>query len=90
MKITVVRTGGFAGLSRTWVVRVEDQDDPGSWAILLGELPWDSRPATAPQPDRYVYRIRVSRRQIVLPEQKLEGPWRELVDRVRTAAQAPA
>jgi hypothetical protein len=83
MKITVVRSGGLAGLSRTWAVRLEDQPDIDQWEALIDELPWDERPPAAPQPDRFVYRIRVSRRQIVLPEQRLQGPWRELVDRVR-------
>lgn len=87
MKITVIRSGGFAGLRRTWVVRVEEQDDPDAWRGLIDELPWDDRPRVPPQPDRYVYLIRVSRRRITLPEQRLQGPWRELVDRVCTAAQ---
>lgn len=82
MKITVIRSGGFAGLTRRWVVIVGDQDDAAEWEHLVDTLPWDDRPTAPPQPDRYVYRIRVSRRQITLPEQKLAGPWRQLVERV--------
>lgn len=81
----MTRSGGFAGLSRQWAVVVDDQQDRDAWQRLIDSLPWDDRPRTAPQPDRYVYRIRVSRRQITLPEQKLDGPWRELVERVREA-----
>ena len=91
MKITVVRSGGIAGLSRKWVVVVEEQEDRDSWLGLIEELPWGRFTLAQPQPDRYVYRIRVSRRQITLPEQQLAGPWRELVERVRKAAdQTPA
>lgn len=87
MKVTVIRSGGFAGLRRTWVVDVEDQDDRDAWLGLIAELPWDDRRRVAPQPDRFVYVIRVSRRRITLPEQQLDGPWRELVNRVREAAE---
>lgn len=86
MKITVVRSGGFAGLSRTWEVRVEEQQDADSWFGLIEELPWNDQRLVPPQPDRYVYRIRVSRRQIVLPEQQLTGPWRALVEKVKETA----
>ena len=87
MKITVKRTGGFAGLTRTWQIQVEEQPDREKWVQLVEALPWHSRPRSAPQPDRFVYLIRVSHRRIVLPEQELDGPWRELVQRVRGAAE---
>jgi len=83
MKVIVIRTGGMAGLRRTWEVTVDDQPDSESWAELLTRLPWENRPKAPAQPDRYVYEIRYSRRRVVLPEQQLTGPWRELVDRVR-------
>ncbi|GAB3140617.1 protealysin inhibitor emfourin [Marisediminicola antarctica] len=85
MKITVTRSGGIAGLTREWVVRVEEQGDPDSWIRLVEQLPWQPRHRSAVHPDRYVYRIGVSRRRITLPEQDLTGPWRLLVDRVRDA-----
>ncbi len=87
MKITVTRSGGIAGLTREWVVRVEEQGDPDSWLRLVEQLPWQERHRSAPQPDRYIYRIGVSRRRITLPEQDLTGPWRQLVDRVRDAVE---
>ena len=85
MKITVVRSGGFAGISRTWQVQLVSSAEFDAWNDLLRELPWDERPQTAPQPDRFVYRIRVSRRRITLPEQQVRGLWRELVTRVQNA-----
>jgi 16S rRNA U516 pseudouridylate synthase RsuA-like enzyme len=86
MKITVIRSGGFAGLRRTWTMRVEDQQDRESWRKLVDGLPWNDRRPAPPQPDRYVYLIRVSRRRITLQEQQVDGPWRELVERVKAAA----
>ena len=83
MKVIVIRTGGMAGLRRTWEVAVDDQPDRESWAELLTRLPWEHRPKVPAQPDRYVYEIRCSRHRVVLPEQQVTGPWRELVDRVR-------
>ena len=90
MKVSVTRSGGMAGLRRTWVVVVDDLPDSDSWRTLLGSIPWDARPRSAPQPDRYVYEIRYSHRHVVVPEQQLTGPWRELVDRVRDAEPADA
>ena len=83
MKITVRRSGGFAGLTREWTVLVTDSAE---WMPLLSELPWDDRPRLAPTPDRYVWVVRVSRRRITLPESQLRGPWRELVERVQARA----
>jgi hypothetical protein len=85
MKVTVSRSGGVAGLQVSWEVQVDDQPDPSRWAHFLNELPWDQVEGTEPQPDRYVYRIRVEPHEVVLSEPQVSGPWRELVDRVRTA-----
>lgn len=86
MKITVKRTGGFAGLTRIWQVVVDEQPDREEWMALVDSLPWRSRPQAPRQPDRFIYVIRVSRRRITFAEQQLEGPWRELVQRVREVA----
>lgn len=103
MKVTVTRSGGFAGIARTWHVFVEREPDEESWVVLLRKLPWDEVTREPSQPDRYLYRIncepraRTDRpdsrdaperilpepREAVIPEQRLTGPWRELVDRVR-------
>lgn len=86
MKITVKRTGGVAGLTRTWQVLIDEQPDREDWLTLIDALPWWSRPPASRQTDRFIYVIRVSRRRITLAEQQLEGPWRELVQRVREVA----
>ncbi len=82
MTITVVRSGGIAGLSRSWVVVVDEQPDSEAWRELLESIPWDRQPPLRPQPDRYVYQIRYSRRRVTLTEADLRGAWRDLVDRV--------
>jgi hypothetical protein len=86
MKVTVVRSGGIAGLTRNWEIVVDEQDDRDSWIELIESLPWRSTPRARPMPDEYNYRIICSRHRITLPEQQLTGSWRELVDRVRQAA----
>ena len=82
----MTRTGGFAGLTATWTVLVDEQPDSDEWTRLVAALPLAPGNKPAPQPDRYVYRIQVARRQVTLPEQALDGPWRELVDRVQERA----
>lgn len=84
MKVSVTRSGGMAGLSRTWAVVTDEQPDREDWEELVRRLPWNERFSTPPQPDRFVYEIRISRRRVTLPEQSITGPWRELVDRVKS------
>ncbi|MGV8851450.1 MAG: protealysin inhibitor emfourin [Rhodoglobus sp.] len=85
MKILVWRSGGLLGRRVEWDVVVDEQPDPDQWYLLIAELPWDERPSTLTTPDRYIYRIRCDPHEVVIPEQELTGPWRELVDRVRDA-----
>jgi hypothetical protein len=88
MRITVIRSGGFAGISRQWSVRVEEQPDEDQWRELIDRLPWDRDNAAADEPDRYVYRVRCARRETIIPERRLDGPWRELVEKVKDAGTA--
>jgi len=85
MIITVIRSGGFAGLSRQWSIRVEEQADEEQWRELIDRLPWEQDLATQDEPDRYIYRVRCAPREAVIPERKLTGPWRELIHRVQEA-----
>ena len=82
MKISVTRSGGVAGLTRTWVVNVDEQPDPDDWRALVSAMPWNSRAPQPRHPDRYVYSIRWSRYRMVLSETDL-GQWKSLIDRVR-------
>lgn len=92
LTITVRRSGGVAGLSRTWTVSASDGSSVAAWWPLVESCPWDaSDEAAAPEgADRYVYAIRVettagssSERDARVAEARLTGPWKELVTRVR-------
>jgi hypothetical protein len=91
VRIQVVRSGGFAGLSREWRVEADDTD---TWRPLLDACPWGSVTVDTTSRDRFVWRIevRVTRRKRVasVPDRDLTGPWRELVDRVQAASDAGA
>ncbi|GAA3648921.1 protealysin inhibitor emfourin [Microbacterium marinilacus] len=84
MRVIVSRTGGFAGVRVTWEVHVEAQPDRHAWRELVESMPWQEVPAVAAEPDRYVYRITCEPHEAVLSERALEGPWRVLVERVRS------
>jgi hypothetical protein len=89
-RITVVRTGGFAGLKREWSVRSVD-DAAVDWDRLIAACPWNASIGVVPSRDHFVWRIEVHsearsaarERTAVLPDPKLTGPWRSLVDQVR-------
>ncbi len=83
MDVTVSRSGGFAGLSVRWRVHVDDQPDAETWYLLIASIPWDDVPETEAQPDRFTYRIECRPHEARLADRQLDGPWRELVDRVQ-------
>ena len=89
MRIQVWRSGGLLGRRVEWDVVVEEQPDPEQWQLLIDKLPWDKCSTTNTAPDRYTYGIRCDPNEVVIPEQELTGPWRELVDRVRDADERP-
>jgi hypothetical protein len=84
VRITVSRSGGVTGVTRRWVVDTEGPDS-SDWLVLVDACPWEEHLDDPPQPDRYVYVILTDAHEARLPEQRIAGPWRELVDRVRSA-----
>lgn len=88
MKVTVIRSGGFAGINRVWSIRIEEQPDEEQWRELIDRLPWDRQDPSLEEPDRYSYRVRCARQEAVIPERKLTGDWRELVEKVQSAGTA--
>ena len=85
MKVIVSRSGGLAGIRLTWEVQVDEQPDPATWADFLNSLPWEDVTDSVPTADRFAYRIRCAPHEVVLAEPEVDGPWRELLNRVRAA-----
>jgi hypothetical protein len=87
--VTVVRSGGFAGLHRRWVAQ-PPATETARWVALIDGCPWDDdTPADEDgAADRFMWRIDArsgrDEREVQLPETRLNGPWRELVDEVQS------
>ena len=84
-RILVVRSGGFAGLRRQWLVDpAEDVDD---WTALVAACPWEDFGTEQNSGDRFVWRIEAQlppgTRVASVPDAQLLGPWRALVDQVQ-------
>lgn len=96
VEITVVRTGGIAGMRREWRA-VAEGDDASRLVTLIEGCPWDavtdSCDPSRSGADRYVWRIDArcgpDERTAELPDSAVEGPWRELVDTVRDGQPPP-
>jgi len=84
-EIRVARTGGFAGLRREWSIEVTDPDDVDRWRPLIEACPWRES-GDAGVPDGFVYDFRAADLTAVVPENRLDGPWRRLAEEVRRAA----
>jgi len=95
LRIEVERTGGFAGLSRSWHVEPAG-DERAAWLALVESCPW--RAASSPGSgmhgaDRFHWRIRVTDRGDVRRaelDDDLDSAWRNLVDAVREGRMPPA
>lgn len=86
MKITVTRSGGFAGITRRAHVDVADQPDAADWDTLLRRIRLaDLPPPPANAPDRFVYTIEIDGTSAQVGEADMTGPLRELVTRVLSA-----
>ena len=84
-RIEVSRSGGFAGLTRTWSVEVSSTEAEERWLPLLEKV-GSSSGIEDPQRDRYVYHIAIGYREVTVTESAVEGPWKELVEWVKTAS----
>ncbi len=83
VKVNLLRSGGFAGLTTEWEVRVNEQPDPDQWLSLVDACPWDDPDQCAPGNDRYVYEFNAGTHRSTMGEAYVQGPWRALADRVR-------
>ncbi|HKT55858.1 MAG TPA: protealysin inhibitor emfourin [Microbacterium sp.] len=92
--VTVVRSGGIAGLRRRWEAEA-DADAAARWIELIDDCPWGEAPPPVTGADRFMWRISVQwdhadDRAVDLPDDAVTGPWQALVDAVRSAGLPPA
>lgn len=87
--ISVVRSGGFAGLRREWTIEVNAAAEAQRWRPMIDACPWDED-ASVGTPDGFVYSVRANDRTAVVPESRLDGPWRQLIDEVRRCSPGAA
>jgi hypothetical protein len=86
--VTVTRSGGIAGIRRSWRAQAEE-DAASRWIARIEECPWDaveqSRPAEGA--DRFMWDVNArcgeEARRAELADSDVQGPWRELIDAVR-------
>lgn len=79
MRVTVVRTGGFAGIERHG--RGDTAHDP-VLRSLVDRVDLDAVPPPGRIPDQFSYEIRIGDRGAVVGEAQLTGPLRELIRHV--------
>lgn len=94
LSVVVERTGGFAGLSRRWSVTTRPDDT--TWTALLDACDWgeDGERRLAGEPagaDRFCWtvtaRTAAAEHSAALAEHEVDGPWRALIDAVRSASE---
>lgn len=87
--VTVVRSGGIAGIPRRWGVEVP-AEDAGPWRALVEECPWGECEAPSDGADRFSWSVRArlpdASLRADLSEDQASGPWRTLIDAVREAS----
>ncbi|WP_405373302.1 MULTISPECIES: protealysin inhibitor emfourin [unclassified Microbacterium] len=96
ISITVVRSGGIAGMRRAWRVIAAD-GDAADWAMLVEACPWGSpAPVAGSAPrgaDRFSWEVATITgtrdQRAVLGDADLQeqDAWRRLIDAVRTRGQ---
>jgi emfourin len=79
VKVTVVRSGGFAGIERRG--EGDTTTDPVLRA-LAEQIDLTALPPPAQAPDRFTYEIEFNGRTATVGEAQLTAPLRDLVDHV--------
>ncbi|MEC5198699.1 hypothetical protein RCH21_000923 [Arthrobacter sp. PL16] len=94
MKIEITRSGGFGGITRSWSLEVSATEAEQRWLPLAraegGIDHADAPRGTREQRDRFTYRIAIGYTEVYVFEGRPDGPWRELIDRARSATAAPS
>lgn len=83
--IRVARSGGFAGIKREWSIEVTESEQAQRWVRLIEACPWTDAGGD-PHPDGFIYAFHAADLEAVVPEQRLDGPWRTLADEVQRAS----
>ncbi|WP_243722718.1 protealysin inhibitor emfourin [Actinomadura sp. 7K507] len=79
MRVTVVRSGGFAGIERR--AESDSASDP-MLARLVGRVDLRAVPPPGRIPDQYLYEIDIDGDRTTVGETQLHGPLLELVHHV--------
>jgi hypothetical protein len=82
--VSVRRSGGFAGLVTESAMDLATDPAGAEVAALLRRIDLGRIPKSAPQPDRFVYTVRIGDRERQIHEQDLTPDLRRLVDLVLT------
>lgn len=96
MRITVSRSGGFAGLTRRAQVDVDAAPDAAWWhETAAGAVPLPAPADTtgiAPSPvrDAFTWTIQVGEERAVLPDSAVRGPLREIAERTLAEGGPPS
>ena len=75
--VTITRSGGVAGLSRSWYVLL----DPEGGQDLCSRTRGDDQPGRDRDRDRYIYRVRARGDVLVIPESRWDDGWRGVLAR---------
>jgi hypothetical protein len=82
MRITVTRTGGFAGTRLSRSVDTAGRADASELEELVKSARLDAVPEPTGSPDRFTYELDVDGKRIKVAEPDLNGPLHTLVQRV--------
>lgn len=82
MIVTVTRTGGFAGISRSGELDTAAVSDGDKVEQAVQAIDVTTIPDNQPQPDRYQYRLQAGETQLTVAEQDLDPQLAWLVNRV--------
>ena len=80
--VSVRRSGGFAGLVTESTIDLASDPAGAEVAALLRRIDFAHVPKSAPQPDRFIYSVRVGDRERQIHEQDLTPELRRLVELV--------
>jgi hypothetical protein len=88
--VSVRRSGGFAGLMTEGEIDLATDPAGAEVVELLRRVDLNRLPKTSPQPDRFVYAIRIGDREVRVNEQDLIPELARVVDLVLSSDRSPS